>query len=121
MAPVAQGIEVPHVEALVETGINAGEAAGDFAGHEGFAAPGALVIEEEAVAGIHAVGLAVIDGDPVGVKLGDAVGTAGVKGGGFLLRDLLHEAVELGGGGLVDARFCCEAADAHGLEDAQGA
>ena len=121
MTPVTQGVEVAHEEALVEAGIDAGEAAGDLAGDEGFAAPGAFVIEEDAVAGIHAVGLAVVDGDPVGVELGDAVGAAGIEGGGFLLGDLLDEAVELGGGGLVDAGFGGEAEDANSLEDAEGA
>ena len=37
------------------------------------------------------------------------------------MRDLLHEAVELGGGGLIDAGFLGEAADADCLEDPQGA
>jgi len=121
MAPVAEGIEVAHVEAGVEACIDAGQAAGDLAGDEGFTAPGALVIEEDAVAGIHAVGLAVVDGDPVGVELGDAVGTAGIEGGGFLLGDFLDEAVELGGGGLVNAGFVGEPEDADGLENAEGA
>ena len=31
------------------------------------------MIEEDAVAGEHVVGLAVVDHDPVGVQLGDAV------------------------------------------------
>ena len=35
-----------------------------------------FVIEQDAVAGIHAVGLAVVDGDPVGIELGDSVGRA---------------------------------------------
>lgn len=48
------------------------------------------MVEQDAVAGIHPVGLAVIDRDPVGVKLGDAVGAARIKGCRLLLRHLLH-------------------------------
>ena len=36
MAPVAQRIEIAHKQALLEACINPGQAAGDFAGHEGF-------------------------------------------------------------------------------------
>ena len=35
--------------------------------------------------------------------------------------DFLHQAVELRGGGLVDAGFVCQSADAHRFKDAQGA
>ena len=64
---------------LLEADLDAGEAAGDLAGDEGLAAQGRLVVEEDAVAGVDAVGLAVVDGDPVGVELGDGVGGARVE------------------------------------------
>jgi hypothetical protein len=79
------------------------------------------VVEQHAVAGVHAVGLAVVDGDPEGVELGDGVGGAGVEGGGDLLGDLLHLAVQLRGGGLVEAAGLLEAQDADGLQQAQRA
>ena len=82
---------------------------------------GRFVVEQDAVAGIHAVGFAVVDGDPVGVELGAGVGAARVEGGGFLLRDFLHQAEEFGGGGLVEAGFLFQAEDADGFEDAQRA
>ena len=50
-----------------------------------------------------------------------AVGAAQVEGGGFALGDVLHQAVELGGGGLVDAGFvsvrrCAPLKNAEGAE-----
>ena len=77
------------------------------------------MVEQNARAGVDAVTLAVIDRDPVGVELGDAIGAAGIEGSGFLLGDLLHQAVQLASAGLVDAGFLGEAQHPHGLENAQ--
>ena len=63
------------------------------------------MVEKNAVAGIHAIGLAVIHRDPVGIELGYPVGTARIEGGCFLLGNFLHEPVELTGAGLIDAGF----------------
>ena len=80
MPPVAQGREVAEVEAILQADGDTREGAGDLARDKGFAADRALVIEEDAVAGIDAIGFAVIDGDPVGVEFGDGVGAAGSNG-----------------------------------------
>ena len=121
VAPVAQSVEVAHVEAAFEALADVGETAGDLAGDEGFAAARAFVIEEDTVAGVEAIGFAVVDGDPVGVELGGGVGAARVEGGGFLLGDFLDEAVEFGGAGLVEAGFLFQTENADGFEQAQGA
>lgn len=121
VTPIAQGIDVAHVEAGFEAEGDVGEATGDLAGDEGFATARGFVIEEDAVAGIEPVGFAIVDGDPVGVELGDGIGAAGVEGGGFLLRGFLHEAVELGSGCLIEAGFVFEAEEADGFEQTQGA
>jgi hypothetical protein len=69
MALVAQGVEVAYVEARVEALVDARQAARDLARDEGFTAPRALVVEQNAVAGIYAIGLAVFHRDPVGIEL----------------------------------------------------
>ena len=74
MAPVAQGVQVAEVEAVLQAEGDAGDGAGDLAGDEGFAAQRGFVVEEDAVAGVDAVGLAVVDGDPEGVHFGHGVG-----------------------------------------------
>ena len=79
------------------------------------------MVEQHPIAGIHPVGLAVIHRDPVAIQLGHRIGAAGIEGGGFLLGDFLHQAIELAGAGLVDARFLGEAQHAHRLQDPQGA
>ena len=121
MAPVAQGAHVAEVKAVLQAEGDAGDGAGDLAGDEGFAAHRAFVIEEDTVAGVDAVGLTVVDGNPVGVELGDGVGAARVEGGALLLRGFLHQAVEFGGAGLVEAALLFQAEDADGFEYAQGA
>ncbi len=97
------------------------QAAGDLAGDKGLAPARALVVEEDAVAGVHAVGLAVVHRDPVGVHLGHRVGAARVEGRGLLLRNFLHQAVKLAGAGLVEARLLLQAQDAHRLQQPQRA
>ena len=121
VAPVALGVHVAEEQTFLQPELDPRERTGDLAGDEGFAADGALVVEQDAVAGIHAVGFTVVDGDPVGVEFGAGVGAPGVEGGGFLLRGFLDEAVEFAGAGLVEAGFLFQAEDADGFEDAQGA
>ena len=79
------------------------------------------MVEEDAVAGVDAVGLPVVDGDPIGVELRDAVRGAGIEGGGFLLRCLLDEAVELGGRCLVEAGLFLQPEEADGLQQPESA
>ncbi len=50
MAPVALGLEIAEIERILETGLDAGDAARDLARHEGLAADRALMIEQDAVA-----------------------------------------------------------------------
>ena len=61
------------------------------------------MIEQNALAGINPVDLVVVHSDSVSIELGHPLGTAGIEGSGFLLGDILDLAVELGGGGLVNA------------------
>ena len=121
MAPVAQGIEVAHEQALVKSRIDPRQAPGDFTSHKRFATTRALVVEQNAVAGIHPVAFAVVHRDPVGIELCYAIGAARIKRRALLLGNFLHQAIELTGAGLVDPRFVCEPQDAHSLQDPQRA
>ena len=73
------------------------------------------MVEQDAIAGEHTVGFAVVHCDPVGVQLGRAVRASRVEGRGLALRDLLHLAVEFAGRGLVELCFLFQAEDAYGL------
>ena len=79
------------------------------------------MIEEDAVAGIHAVGLAVVDRDPVGIELGHGVGRARIERRFFSLGNFLDLAVKLGGGGLVEPGLFLKPQNADGLQHPQGA
>ena len=121
VAPVAFGAEVAEEELLLKADLDAGEAASDLAGDECLAAEGRLVVEEDAVAGVDAVGFAVVDADPVGIHFCYGVRRTRVERSGLLLGGLLDEAVELAGAGLVELCFLFEAEDADGFEEAEGA
>ncbi|KAG1257178.1 hypothetical protein G6F65_016013 [Rhizopus arrhizus] len=121
MAPVAQGRQVAQVQAFLQAQDDARQAAGDLAGDERLAALGRFVVEQDAVAGVHPIGFAVVHADPIGVQLGGGVGAARIEGGGFLLRRFLHQAIQLRGGGLVEARLFLQLQDADGFQQAQSA
>ena len=93
VTPVALGVHVAKEQAVLQPELDPGQRPGDLAGDEGFAADRAFVVEQDAVAGIDAVGLTVVHRDPVGVEFGDGVGAARVEGGGLLLRGFLDESV----------------------------
>ena len=121
VAPVAQGGEVAEVELVLPALSDAGGGKGYLAGHEGLASAFGFVVEQDAGTAVHAVGFAVFPGYPEAVLLGHGVGRVGMEGGVLVLRAFLHLAVEFGGRGLIDAAGLFEAAEAHGLEDAQNA
>ena len=118
IAPVAAGVEIAEEEGVLLSGEDGGDGPGDLAGDEGFAAPRALVIEENAAAGEQAVAFAVNADHPVGVELGGGVGAARLKDRVLALRRG-RRAVHLRAGGLVEAGLVAAAAD--GFEKAHGA
>ena len=79
------------------------------------------MVEEDAVGGVHAVRLAVVDHDPVRVLLRHTVRGPGIEGGLLGLRDLPDLAVQFRRGRLVEPRKVREAARADGVQQAQRA
>jgi len=121
VTPVAQRGQIAEVHVVLQPYRNAGNGARDLARHEGLAAHRRFVVEENPVARIHAVRFAIIDGDPVRVQLCHRIRAARIERRGFLLRHFLHESVELGGRGLIEAGFLLESENAHRLENPQRA
>src|SRR5262249_53506039 len=79
VTPVPFGVEIAEIKLILHLMMDCRYRAGDFARDESFATDWALMVKEDAVRGMHAVGLAVIYGDPIGVELGDPVRAARVK------------------------------------------
>lgn len=79
------------------------------------------MIEKDTVAGIYPIGFAIVDGDPVSVKLCHCVRTARIEGGSFLLRSFLHQAIKFGGTGLIEAGFIFQAKYTNSFKDTQSA
>jgi len=67
MTPVALGLEIAEIERLFEPGLDSGDSAGDLAGDKSLAADRALMVEQDSVRGVDAIGLAVVHRDPVAV------------------------------------------------------
>ena len=79
------------------------------------------MVKQNAVAGIHSITLAIVNSDPVGVKLRYSVRATRIERSGLLLRYLLYQAVELAGAGLVDACLFSKPQNPHRLQDPQSA
>ena len=80
VAPVAPRVEVAEVEVLALAREDRRDAAGDLAGDERAAAPRRLVVEQDPVAGVEAVRLAVLDGHEWAKTLAIAYGLRGLNG-----------------------------------------
>ena len=119
--PVAQCVHIAQIQAVFQALRDIGQAARNLAGNERFAAARAFVVEQNAVAGVNAVGFAVIDGNPVGIEFGHGIGRTRIKRRGFFLRDFLHQTVQFGRGGLVKTGFVFQAQKADGFQQAQRA
>ena len=88
MSPITPGVEVTEVETLLLAEGDICRSPGNLTSDEGPSSPRALVVKQDAVTGIHAVCLPVVDGDPESVELGNTVGGTGVERGSFRLGSL---------------------------------
>src|SRR6516164_3809752 len=100
--PVTLGIEIAEEQLLLQPTLDRCDHARDLTGDERFASDWTLVVEENAVRGMHAVGLAVVDRDPVRVELRGGVRRAWIEfpGQGY-------EWSPAGGGSQVHRRWPC--------------
>ena len=119
IAPVTQGIEIAQFQMVLQTAGNAPGRQGNLPGDEIVPAPFRLVIEENAVAGKHAVCLAILPNHPVAVLLGNRIGRVGVERGILVLGHLFDLAVQLGGAGLIDAAGLVQTGGMHRLKNAK--
>ena len=119
MAPVALRVEIAEIELVLIAELDRGDGARDLAGDEGLAAKRAFVVEQNAVRGVHAVGLAVVHHDPIGVELGGGVGTARIERRLLALRNLGRLAVELRRRRLIEAGLLGEPEQADRLQQPQ--
>ncbi len=121
ISPVAKRIQITQIELVLESLSDAGGRKSNLARHEGLSPTLALMVEEDAVAAVHTVALAVVLDDPEAVEFRHPVRAARIERGSLLLRPLLHEAEKFGGGCLIDAAGLCKPCDAHRLQEAQHA
>lgn len=121
VTPVPQAGQVAEIELVLLALGDPGGSQGDLAGDKSLAPALGLVVEQDAGAAEHMVGLPVLLDDPEAVLLGHGIGRIGVERGGLPLGDFLHLAVQLGGGGLVDAAGLGQPTDPHRFQDAQHA
>jgi len=120
MPPITLRIQISKVQArlLPQRDIRCGP--GDLPCNERAAPAWTLVVEEDPIASIHAIRLAVIHDDPVRVQLCDTIRRTGVKRGALALWGLDDLAVELGRGRLIEPDVLLEPAGADGVEETEG-
>ena len=119
VAPIATARQIAKIEFLLLPLLDAGCGERNLSGHKGLATALTLMIEQNAVAGKHVVGIAVFFHNPVTVLLGHGIRTVGVERRVLVLRHFLHLAIELGGRSLIDAATVGQSQLAHSLQDAQ--
>ena len=79
------------------------------------------MIEQNTVARVDPIRLAIIDRDPVGIQLRDRVRRPRIKRRRLLLRYLLNETIELAGARLIEPRLFLHAEHANRFENTQRA
>ena len=121
IAPVAEGIEVAEIEAVLFALGDTGSCKGDLAGDEGLASAFGLMIEEDAGAAEHIVGLTVFLDYPIAIELGNGIGRVWMEGGVLVLRHFFYLAIELGGRCLIDSAGLLQMVGAHSLKDTEHA
>lgn len=119
MSPIAPGVEVTEVETVLLAEGDICCSPGNLASDEGPSSSGALVVKQNAVAGIHPVGLPVVDGDPESVELGDTIGGTRVERGSLRLRSLDDFSIQLGSGSLVETNMLLESTRTDGVEETE--
>jgi hypothetical protein len=119
VAPVALGVQVAKPQLALLAVLDARHRQADLAGHELRPAQRALVVEQDARAGVQPERLAVVHGDPVPVHLRHPVGAARVEGRALVLRDLADLAEHLARRRLVEADARVHRAD--GLQNPRDA
>ena len=121
MSPVTLGVEVAQVQARLLAQRDIRRCARDLAGDERPTSPWTLVVEENAVARVHVVRLAVVLRDPETIELSDTIRAAWVERGRLILDRSLDKTVELRSRRLVEARVLLEATRADRVEETEGA
>src|SRR5271154_5040373 len=105
VSPIAFRVQVSQVQAVLLGKCNGGDRTGYLARYKGFSPTRTFVVEENPIRGVKAVGLTIVDGDPVGVELRYGVRTARVEGRGLVLGDRPHLAIQFARRGLVESGF----------------
>src|SRR3546814_8049625 len=104
MPPIALGVQVAEVEAVLQAELDGCNGSRDLTGHEGFAADRTFVVAQDSIRSMDAVGLPVVHRDPVGIELGGSVGRPRLVWRLLILWYLLRLAIELRCGSLVEPR-----------------
>src|SRR5438552_18184686 len=90
ISPVALRVQVSQKQFMLQTMLNRGNCARDFASDKSFAAPRAFVVKQNAIARAESVTLAIVYGGPIGKNFRDAVRAARPERRALRLRNLLR-------------------------------
>src|SRR3546814_19208686 len=87
-----------------------------MSGHNRLAADRRFMVEQDAVRGMHAIGFAIVDDDPVGIEFRRGIGRARVERRRLALRHFLNQTIEFGSRSLVETAALLNDEDPDRLE-----
>src|SRR5262249_43040654 len=116
MSPVALGVEIAKEQCLLRPELDGRYRARDLSCDEGLASSGTLVIEQDAIRSVHAVGLLVVDRDPISIHFCRRIWGARIKGRGLALGRFPHETEQLRSRSLIKADASLHPEDSDGFE-----
>ena len=118
VSPITKRVEIADIDTILHVELDGSNRSGDLAGDEGLAANGALVIEQDAIAGEQTIAFPIVSRDPVGVELGRGVGALRQEGCRFILR-CGRCAIKFGRARLIKACLFHAPENTYGLEQSQ--
>lgn len=121
MTPITLSVQVTEVQARLLAKRNLSDRPRDLARHKGPTTARTLVIEQDPVARVHSIRLAIIDSNPVSIEFGHTVRRTRVEWCSLGLRSLDDLSVQLGCRGLVEPDMLLETAGSDRVEETKRA
>src|ERR1700733_12265137 len=113
MAPIPLRIQIAEIKLLLPLEFDGRRCARNLARHKSFATQGTFVVEQDTVGRVHPIGFAIIDCDPIGIKLGRSIWASRIEWGAFCLRSLLNLSIQFRRRRLIESGLLVQPKDSY--------
>lgn len=121
VTPITLRVQVTEIQTVLLAEVNISHSSADLARDERPATPRAFVVEQDTVARIHPVRFTIVDRDPIGIQLGNAIRATRVERRCLALGRFDNLAIQFRGRSLVEPHVSLESDGANGIEKTKGA